>query len=61
MIPDPGGVDPFWQERATDEWSDAIVAAVIVADTDHDDARGRCHLRSTRSVRKWVAHEMHGS
>ena len=37
--------------------TDAVVAAVDVADTDDD----RPHSRFTVSVRKWVAHEIHGS
>ena len=37
---------------------DAVVAAELVSDADDN---GAGHRRVTFTVRKWVAHEMHGS
>ena len=49
---------PVVLERGDEGGSDAVVAAVLVPDTDH---HGSCHCRSTVRSRKWVEQEMHGS
>jgi acetolactate synthase-1/2/3 large subunit len=35
VAPDQGGIDPFWHESASDEWSDAIVASMKLGGIDH--------------------------
>jgi len=57
-----GQLDPVRQPAAEplgDREPGAVVAAVRVADAD--DHATAAHRRSTSSVRKCVAHEMHGS
>ena len=45
-----------WASR-DDGWADAVVAAVLVSDTDNSDI----HRRSTVRRRRCVEQEMHGS
>ena len=44
-------------QRASHGRTDAVIAAVLVADPDHH----RVHARSQVKSRKWAEHEMHGS
>ena len=51
-----------------DDRADRIVAAIRIADTDHEHFAGRHtwadapdHVRCTDSLRKWAEHEMQGS
>lgn len=59
--PDRGARRKRVRQPAGNERADAIVAALGIADADHQDRSPRRHRRVTFRSRKWVEHEMQGS